>query len=153
MQELEETYDLAISGYLEPEGRESLVREALERVRAVREGENHLGRECAKELAGLEGKLRRVKGRSKPRGFQGLTAREVGIYREVFQALVELTPSPGAAKEVIEAVVERAGKALARHCAVSRVWMPCPVRSVRVSGTISPSNNRSPSTQVRPLLP
>ena len=110
VQELEETYDLAISGYLEPEGRGSLVREALERVRAVREGENHLGRECAKELARLEGKLRRVKGRSKPRGFQGFTAREVGIYREVFQALVELAPNPGAAKEVIEAVVERAGR-------------------------------------------
>ena len=111
VQELEETYDLAISGFLSAEDGGALVRGALERIRAVREsGENQLGEECGRELALLEGKLSRSKGPIRPRELDGLTAREVGIYRKVFGALVEVTPGARAAKEVIEAVMERAGE-------------------------------------------
>ena len=111
LQEIEEMYDLATTGYLSPEGARTLVGQALERIQNIKEDADNLNG-CAEEylerLSGLEQRLGSFQANGNRLLFEGMAASEVAAYRKVFQALVEVSPSPRTAKELMEAVLTRA---------------------------------------------
>lgn len=110
LSQVEDTYDLARSGYLLPKDAKKLIEDGLDRIRSVREVMDHmsiLGAIDMEKLAGLEKKLYNFRAREKSLAFRGLSASEVAIYRNLFQTLTAVSQSPRAAKELIEAILTR----------------------------------------------
>lgn len=108
--ELEDMYELIQSGYLSPEGARILAESTMERVQRIRRDEElqeaYAG-ESLRKMEALEqrlGSFRAKRGRSP---FRGISKLEVATYRKVFQTLAEVAPSPGVAKELMEAVLSR----------------------------------------------
>ena len=105
---MEETYDLAGSGYLYAKDAKALIGQALGRIRSIRESfdtKNGHNKVELKKLDELERKLSNFKARrSRPLGGD-IRASEVTAYRKVFQALAKVSQSPHAAKEMIEAIL------------------------------------------------
>ena len=105
---MEETYDLAVSGYLSPEDAKALIGKALNGIPGIRDNvgsmNGHDGAHIAK-LDAVETKLRNFQVRRGRLPFRGIPASEITIYRRVFQALAEISRSPRSAKETIEAVL------------------------------------------------
>ena len=105
---MEETYDLAGSGYLYAKDAKALVGQALSHIRRIRESidtNNGHNKVELEKLDELEKKLSNFKARrSRPLGGD-IRASEVTAYRKVFQALAKASQSPHAAKEMIEAIL------------------------------------------------
>lgn len=111
LHQMDETYDLAMSGYLSAENAKALIGQALSRIQDVRESIdtiNSHARETLEELHVLESKLRNFRARRGRPPLRGIAASEVPTYRKIFQTLAEASPSPRAAKEMIEAVLANA---------------------------------------------
>ena len=110
LRHMEEAFDLAASGYLSDKDAEGLVERAMNRIEEVRESiratNGHVGKRF-QQLEELEEKLGSFQPRCDPTPFQGINKADVTAYRNVFQTLVELSPSLGTVKEVIEAVLAR----------------------------------------------
>ena len=109
--QMEETYDLAVSGYLFTEDAKALVRQALNRIRSIRENidsKNNHTRAVLEKLDTVEMKLSNFQARRGRPPFRGLSNSEVATYRKVFQALAEASQSPRATKDMIEAVLTHA---------------------------------------------
>ena len=110
IEQLEGTYDLAISGYLAREDAIRLVGLACDRIQELREkfdaagagGEETLGK-----LDAVETRLQSLEMPCEFDVFQGVTASDTVIYRRVFRILTEICSSPRAAREIIEAVLAR----------------------------------------------
>ena len=106
--QMEETYDLAGSGYLSPEDAKALVRQALSRIPNVRQNiglmNGHAGAHT-KSLAAVEAKLESFQVLSGGIPLGNVPVSEIAIYRKVFQALTEVSQTPRVAKEMIEAVL------------------------------------------------
>ena len=108
---MEETYDLAVSGYLSAENAKEMVGRALARIQDIRENIgaiNSNANENLEKLYELEGKFSNFRARSGRPPLGGLAASEVATYRKIFQTLAQVSPSPRAAKEMIEAVLANA---------------------------------------------
>ena len=106
--QMEETYDLAVSGYLSPEDAKTLVLQALNRIPAIRENivaMNAHATSDLKKLAAVEMKLSNFQARRGRPPFGALPASEVATYRKVFQAMTAVSQSPRAVKEMIKAVL------------------------------------------------
>ena len=106
--EVEEAYDLAVSGYLFPDDAARLVARALERVRGIQRDTGSINGHAApqrEKLVALETKLNnfRVPGDCPP--FRGIPASEVAIYRKIFRTLALTSRSPRAAKETMETIL------------------------------------------------
>ena len=111
LHEMEEMYDLAASGYLSPEGARTLVGEALDRIQNIKENVGTMNGHAEENLERLDALERILGSFQAKRGrlpFGGMAASEVVTYRKVFQTLAEVSPSPRAAKELMEAVLARA---------------------------------------------
>lgn len=110
LRHIEEAFELATSGYLSDRDAECLVDRAMNRIQEVRDNiratNGHVGKRF-QQLEMLERKLDSFQPRCDPTPFQGIKKADVTAYRKVFQTLVEISPSPGAVKEVIEAVLAR----------------------------------------------
>lgn len=109
--QMEETYDLAISGYLSAENTKEMVGRALARIQDIRENIGAINsntNENLEKLYELEGKFSNFRARSGRPPLGGVTASEVATYRKIFQTLAQVSPSPRAAKEMIEAVLANA---------------------------------------------
>ena len=108
LHQMEETYDLAVSGYLSAEDAKALVGQALGCIKVIRENigtiNSHAG-ENLEKLYVLERKLSNFRARRGCPPLGGVAASEIATYRKIFQALAEVSPSPRAAKEMIEAVL------------------------------------------------
>ena len=105
---LEETYDLAASGYLATEDAKAMIKHASSHLSAIRRNLSVTSEDAEygfHELQELETKLRnfRVK-RGRP-PFGSMSKSEVAACRKIFQALTRATESPRLAKETIEAVL------------------------------------------------
>ena len=110
LRHLEEAFELATSGYLSKRDAEGLVDRAMNRIQEVRDNiratNGHVGKRL-QQLEELEAKLGSFEPRCEPTSLQGIKESEIAAYRKVFQTLAEISPSPGAAKEMIEAVLAR----------------------------------------------
>ena len=110
LRHMEEAFDLATSGYLSDKDAEGLVDQAMNRLREIRANiyatNGHVG-EQIRQLDAFERELGSFQPRCDPTPFHGIKKADVTAYRKVFQTLVEISPSPGAAKEMIEAVLAR----------------------------------------------
>ena len=111
LHEMEEMYDLAASGYLSPESARTLVGEALDRIQNIKKNVSTMNGHAEENLERLDALERRLGSFQAEPGrlpFPGVAAEEVATYRKIFQTLAEVSPSPRAAKELIEAVLARA---------------------------------------------
>ena len=104
---IEDTYDLAISGYLSVEYATLLVQEALEQIPSVREKvqESQLGSDSVARLEMVERKLKDFNGESNQCPFEDMLPTDVEVYLIFFQALAEVSPSPRTAKELMAAML------------------------------------------------
>ena len=108
---MEEAFDLAASGYLSNKDAQGLVNRAMNHIQEIRENisvtNGHVG-ERFEQLEALERKFGSFQPPCESTSLRGLKEPEVVAYRKVFKTLAEISPSPGAAKELIEAVLARA---------------------------------------------
>ena len=110
MGEMEEAYELAVSGYLPLENARSLVDKTLKQIEDIRKRIDILGsgtRIDLETLEFLESKLtnfNRHQGRPIARC---IPRSERNTYRKVFQAIAEVSDSPRTARALIEAVLDR----------------------------------------------
>ena len=105
---MEETYDLAVSGYLAPKDAKALVGQALSRIQNIREGidtKNGHNKVELEKLDELEMKLGNFKARRCQPLLGDIRDSEATTYRKVFQTLAKVSQSPQAAKEMIEAIL------------------------------------------------
>ena len=108
---VEDARDLAARGYLARGDAQALVASALEQVLDVRENLTSNNRHQTADVARLETverELRDVQTTPAESVFANVPRSEVATYQKAFQALVEVSRSPGAARELIEAVLARA---------------------------------------------
>ena len=111
LHQMEETYDLAVSGYLSAENAKALVGQVLDRIQDIRESidtMNSHAKDNLEKLYVLERKLSNFRARRGCPPLGGIAASEVATYRKIFQTLADVSPSPRAAKEMIEAVLANA---------------------------------------------
>ena len=111
---IEDLHDLAVSGYLAVEDSRALVVRALQETKVVRESvrKNDLKDCCLERLDEIEEQLGNFNYEEKPDEFDIIPPEEVTVYQRVFQTLAELAPSPGSAKEMIEAVLAETSERL-----------------------------------------
>lgn len=111
LHQVEEAFDLAASGYLSNKDAKGMIDLAINRIQEIRVNirtNNGDGGKQLDQLEALERKLRSFQPQSDPTPLRGVKESDVAAYRKVFQTLAEISPSPGVAKELIEAVLARA---------------------------------------------
>ena len=105
---LEATYDLAVSGYLAKHAAKQLIGGMLPDIYNLKEDFRVSG--CclteSKRLGVLENKIINFKVCSKPGTFPGIGSKEAPTYTNIFTVLAEISTSPQAAKNTIEAILE-----------------------------------------------
>ena len=112
LSQIEETHDLATSGYLSPDDAEALAKQALNQIGSIRENMGSLNSHAGtniKDMDALEAKLRNFKVSSSSSLFGGFPMSKIAPYWDVFQALTKVARSPRDAKDMIEAVLKRLG--------------------------------------------
>ena len=104
---IEDTYNLAVSGYLSVDDAKALVRQALHQIPLVREGalELNLEEDHVEHLDRLETKLNDFNGEPKNRPFAAMPASQVDIYQKLFQVLTTVFSSPWEAQELMTAIL------------------------------------------------
>ena len=108
--ELEDTYDLAISGYLTSSDANSIVRRSIDAVGAVREEIRRLqiqSCEHDRRLSAIETRLLNFRVRRGRPAFGRISGQQIDIYRRVFGILTATSPSPRSARQMIEAILCR----------------------------------------------
>ena len=104
---VEDTYDLAVSGYLTTDFAQVLVRQALEQIPLVREEVqgSQLGSDSVARLDMVETKLGEFRGEPNYCPFDNVPKSHIGAYQKMFQALVTVSSSPRTAKELMTAIL------------------------------------------------
>ena len=107
---IEDTYKLAMSGYLAKDYAAVLVRSALEQIPSVREKAlaSPLGNRSVTRLDVVEARLNDYNGEPSCHPFGDTPAATVSAYQKMFQALAEVSLSPSAAQELMLAVILQA---------------------------------------------
>lgn len=105
--DIEETHDLAVSGYLSVEDAAALVRGALQKIPSVRESilSLKLGRESIERLDIVETNLGSVRNEAKTSHFADMSPSDVAAYQKMFRVLATASSSPRAARDLMEAVL------------------------------------------------
>ncbi len=106
------TYDLAKSRYLTAEAAKKLIAKKLSSIETLRNKHGLPEGQDGKigKLNSLENKLTSFKASRGRTSFPGIAPSEVSIYKNIFQILAEVSPSPQAAKEIINAILDRVEK-------------------------------------------
>ena len=104
---IEDTYNLAVSGYLSVDDAKALVRQALHQIPLVRKGALvlNLEEDHVEHLDRLETKLNDFNGEPKNRPFAAMPASQVDIYQKLFQVLTTVFSSPWEAQELMTAIL------------------------------------------------
>ena len=108
LEHTESAYDLASSGYLKADDARALIERALRSVRTLEETLSATDpdrRPNIAELARLKAKLAQFRPRRGRPRMGGVRSPEVATYHRIFRALTELSPSPSAAKAMIERIL------------------------------------------------
>ena len=104
---IEDTYDLAVSGYLTKDYSAVLARQALQEIPSVREKivASQSGSDSIARLDIVETKLNDFNGEPENRPFEGVPHSDVRTYQTMFQALTTVASSPRTAQELMEAIL------------------------------------------------
>ena len=104
---IEDTYALAISGYLTTDYATVLVRQALKQIPSVRESLLALqsGSDSVARLDLVETKLNDFNGEPNCSPFEDMLPSDVRGYQTMFQALATVSSSPRSAKELMAAIL------------------------------------------------
>ena len=112
LEHTESAYELAGSGYLKAEDARALIERALQNVHTLEATLSATDSDQEKNIAEvirLKTKLAQFRPRRGRPRMGNVRSREIPTYQSVFRALTELSPSPSAAKEIIESVLAYAG--------------------------------------------
>ena len=106
---IEETHDLAVSGYLAVGAATNLIQQALQKLPLVREALPglKLEKEYVERLNLVETRLNNFNNVPKHCPFAEMARSDVGAYKKVFQVLAEVSSSPQTAKELMAAILQR----------------------------------------------
>ena len=105
--ELDAAYELMASGYLNLNATKVLIEKNLSEIAGLRKKlaiANGHSEDSAK-LDGLEQKFRSYNGSHQQVSLPGITSSSDATYRQVFQAITEISPSSQTARETIEAIL------------------------------------------------
>ena len=108
LHQMESAYDLATSGYLRADNARDLIERTRQQVEDMQEAFTPMhvyAMEDIARLKNLDAKLRDFRPRRGRPPLGNVRRSDVATYQRIFQALTELSPSPGAAKKIIEAVL------------------------------------------------
>ena len=107
LSEIEETHDLAKSGYLTADDATALVRQALQQIASLRKGilSVKLGTESIDRLDNVETSLNNFKNGAKPWQFARMPPSDIDAYQRMFQVLANASPSPRTAKDLMSAIL------------------------------------------------
>ena len=111
VERLEDTYELAASGYLASDVAKAMIERATSEVAAIRRSLDVAGRYAEsriQELAEVETNLQNFKAKRGRPPFGDMSRQEIEICRRIFHALTRATNSPRHAKETIESVLTHA---------------------------------------------
>ena len=110
LSDIEETHDLATSGYLTTDDATALVRQALQQIPSVRESilSLKLGTEHVDRLDMVKTCLEQFRNGAKHPQFSDMRPSAIGDYQKMFQVLATVSSSPRAAKELMEAILRQA---------------------------------------------
>ena len=111
LNQMESAYDLAASGYLRADDARALTKRTLRQVKDIQKtfAPLHIyALEDVTRLKDLDAKLREFQPKRGRPPFGKIQRSDFPTYRRVFQALAECSPSPDAAKKIIEAVLAHA---------------------------------------------
>ncbi len=113
----EQTYELAASGYLAGPDARSLANDALQQIPSIREALLPLSLETQymRRLDEVQRQLLEFDGRKNPRPLNDVGLTQRVVYRQMFYALAKVAPSPGAARDLMAAVVKQASEARDVH--------------------------------------
>ena len=106
--DLEDMYELAVSGCLTTKDAIAFVEQALERVTKAHQNfaSSGMGSGPSERLSTIEGKLRNFHPNGSCFPLQDKTSSEVDIYRRVFGAVAANVPSARSAREIIATVLK-----------------------------------------------
>lgn len=109
IQEIEETYDLAASGYLASADAKALIERASSRIPTIRRqlgaAEDYAGTGF-RDISELEIKLQNFKIERGHSLFSSMSKREVATFHKIFHALTQSIESPRVAREIIESILD-----------------------------------------------
>ena len=95
--QMEETYELAVSGYLSAKDSKALAKQVLDQVLVIREDIDEMNGYSVgntDKLDALEKKSSNFRAKCRQPSFGGIEASEAATYRKIFQALAKASPSP-----------------------------------------------------------
>ena len=103
------TYELATSKYLTAKAAKGLIAETLSEIASLRDKYKEPEWQNGKmdKLNELERKLSSFRASRGQVYFPGIDSSEVSIYRNIFQILTEISPSPQAAKDIIDTILSK----------------------------------------------
>ena len=110
---IEETYELAISGYLVASDARALARDALAQLPPIRAAvlKSNLGAQDIERLDGVERRLLEFDSQNNPNPLDGICLSNRVAYQQMFQALARVASSPRAARDIMAAVVTQTSAA------------------------------------------
>ena len=113
LSDIEEAHNLAISGYLTADDTMALVRRAQQQIPSVRKGilSLELGTESVDRMDMVETSLKYFRNGAKPSHFAAMCPSDIVAYQKIFQVLATVSSSPGAAKQLMEAILLQAADA------------------------------------------
>lgn len=110
LSDIEDLYALATSGFLSAEDSADLIRRALQEAADVRNSIARIDSNggIAERLCHYEASLEDMSSETQLQRFGDMAPSEILLYQKVFGALASLTPSPRAARELIERIFAEA---------------------------------------------
>ena len=107
LSDIEEAYDLAISGYLTAAAATALVQRALQQIPSLRKGilSLKLGTESIDRLDMVETSLQNFRNGAEPPQFAHMSPSDIAAYQRMFQVLANASPSPRTAKDLMSAIL------------------------------------------------
>ena len=110
---IEETFELATSGYLAAKDARALAKDALQQLPPIRAAilKLNLGTQNTKRLDRVQRHLLEFDSKNNPCPLDGIRFANRTAYEQMFQALVKVTSSPRAARDLMAAVVTQTSTA------------------------------------------
>lgn len=108
IQRIEETYELAASGYLDAADAKAMIEQAASGIPAIRRSLSVVGEHSGAgipDIQELETRLQNFRAKLGRPPFGSMSKHEVEACRKMFRALTKATESPRVVKETIEAVL------------------------------------------------